>query len=120
MKLTLDLTLVAEGLVSSEKSTDITDQSKETQHGLKKKDKVTLKHKPMSMKGLFLSRNKERDINASKSLEKLNLQVKKIDLVRLRAVLPKKVKEYNEQLKIKKAEQFDSSDLTNQLKYLHI
>ena len=57
---------------------------------------------------------------AKKSLDRLHKQTKKVPLIRLRGVLPKKIKEFNKLLKQGKIGEFDSSDLSAQLKYRHI
>jgi hypothetical protein len=64
-----------------------------------------------AMKDQFLSKKMKLDKLAHKSVEKLSRQVAGLNLVRLRGVLPKKLKEFNEYKKLRKIEYYDSSDL---------
>jgi hypothetical protein len=66
----------------------------------------------MNDKEKFIQKDRKADREASKMVDKLNTQIKKIDLVRLRGVLVKKVLEFNDKKKEKKIEEYNSSDLS--------
>lgn len=77
---------------------------------LKKVDKEKQKQE-------FIKKQKELNLRASSSAHRLTTQVQELELVRLRGVLPKKIKEFNMKKKLKQIAEYDSSDLSFMVKY---